>query len=62
MGRAAWGSGLWFLRTCCTCSATSRAPTLCDPLDRSPPGSSVHGTLPGRNLEQDPTLRRLSMG
>ena len=24
-------------------------PTLCDPLDRIPPGSSVHGIFPGKN-------------
>ena len=24
-------------------------PTLCDPIDCSPPGSSVHGDSPGRN-------------
>ena len=26
-------------------------PTLCDPVDRSPPGSSVHGILQARILE-----------
>ena len=26
-------------------------PTLCDPVDYSPPGSSVHGILQGRTLE-----------
>ena len=26
-------------------------PTLCDPLDRSPPGSPVHGDSPGKNPE-----------
>ena len=26
-------------------------PTLCDPIDSSPPGSSVHGILPARVLE-----------
>ena len=26
-------------------------PTLCDPMDRSPPGSSVHGLLQARTLE-----------
>ena len=26
-------------------------PTLCDPMDRSPPGSSVHGILQARILE-----------
>ena len=26
-------------------------PTLCDPIDGSPPGSSVHGILQARTLE-----------
>ena len=26
-------------------------PTLCDPMDNSPPGSSVHGILQARTLE-----------
>ena len=26
-------------------------PTLCDPMDSSPPGSSVHGILQARTLE-----------
>ena len=26
-------------------------PTLCDPVDSSPPGSSVHGILPAKILE-----------
>ena len=26
-------------------------PTLCDPIDGSPPGSSIHGTLQARILE-----------
>ena len=26
-------------------------PTLCDPVDRSPPGSSIHGILQARILE-----------
>ena len=30
---------------------TQLCPTLCDPMDRSPPGSSVHGILQGRILE-----------
>ena len=28
------------------------SPTLCDPMDCSPPGSSVHGILQARILEQ----------
>ena len=31
--------------TVCPCSAAQSCPTLCDPMDCSPPGSSVHGVL-----------------
>ena len=31
---------------------TQSCPTLCDPMDRSPPGSSVRGILQARILEQ----------
>ena len=31
------------------CLVTQSSPTLCDPLDRSPPGTSVHGDSPGKN-------------
>jgi len=30
---------------------TQLCPTLCDPMDYSPPGSPVHGILQGRTLE-----------
>ena len=30
-------------------SLFSHGPTLCDPMDCSPPGSSVHGDYPGKN-------------
>ena len=33
------------------CSVTQSCPTLCDPMDCSPPGSSVHGIVPARILE-----------
>ena len=33
---------------CCAYSL-SHVPTLCDPMDCSPPGSSVHGDSPGKN-------------
>ena len=36
---------------CCCCSAAKLCPTLCDPMDCSPPGSSVHGVLQARILE-----------
>ena len=32
-------------------SVTKSCPTLCDPMDRGPPGSSVHGILQARILE-----------
>ena len=33
------------------CSAAQSCPTLCDPMDCSPPGSSAHGILQARMLE-----------
>jgi len=33
------------------CSAAQSCPTLCDPRDCNPPGSSVHGILQARILE-----------
>ena len=33
----------------CVCLVTQLCPTLCDPMDCSPPGSSVHGDSPGKN-------------
>ena len=35
----------------CVCSIAQPCPTLCDPMDCSPPGSSVHGILQARRLE-----------
>ena len=40
---------LW--RTVCVCLVTQAYPTPCDPMDCSPPGSSVHGILQTRILE-----------
>ena len=39
-----------FILSCCVLVAQS-CPTLCDPMDYSPPGSSVHGILQARILE-----------
>ena len=36
----------------CGCSASQSCPTLCDPMDCSQPGSSVHGILQARILER----------
>ena len=33
----------------CECLVTQSRPTLCDPMDCSLPGSSVHGDSPGKN-------------
>ena len=35
----------------CACSVALSCRTLCDPMDYSPPGSSVHGIIPARILE-----------
>ena len=40
-----------FSKHMCACSATQLYLTLCDPMDCSPPGSSVHGILQARILE-----------
>ena len=36
---------------CCCCLVTQSCPTLCDPMNCSPPASSVHGILQARILE-----------
>ena len=33
----------------CSCLVAQLCPTLCDPVDCSPPGSSIHGDSPGKN-------------
>ena len=35
---------------CCRCSVAKSCPTLCDPMDCSPPGSSIHGISQARIL------------
>ena len=40
-----------FLKDLCVSVCVQSCPTLCDPMDCSPPGSSVHGTLQARILE-----------
>ena len=37
---------------CVLRSVAQSRPTLCDPLDNSPPGSSLHGIFQARILEQ----------
>ena len=36
---------------CCSAKSRQSCPTLCDPIDGSPPGSSIHGILQSRRLE-----------
>ena len=49
------GVGCHFLLQCmkvkCESEVTQSCPTLCDPIDSSPPGSSVHGLFQARVLE-----------
>ena len=44
--RRDWSS---WSKMCCVHLVTQSCPTLCNPLDCSPPGSSVHGDSPGQN-------------
>ena len=38
---------------CCAVLNFQACPTLCDPMDCSPPGSSAHGDSPGKNTGVD---------
>ena len=40
-----------FVAACCYCLVAQSCLTLCDPMDCSLPGSSVHGILQARTLE-----------
>ena len=42
-----WNSFLF--RLVIVCLVTQLYPTFCNPMDGSPPGSSVHGDSPGKN-------------
>ena len=44
---------LWLveIHACMPAESLQPCPTLCDPVDSSPPGSSVHGILQARTLE-----------
>ena len=46
-------NGLWGLLVVCSAAAKSLqlCPTLCDPIDGSPPGPAVPGILQARTLE-----------
>ena len=45
------GQPLWSLGTCVHAKLLRLCLTLCNPMDYSPPGSSVHGILQARILE-----------
>ena len=40
-----------YFQCVCVCTVTQLCLTLCNPMDSSPPGSSVHGILPARILK-----------
>ena len=46
------GDSLTFLLVCVCVKSLQSCPPLCDPVDCSPPGSSVHGSLWARILER----------
>ena len=50
------GIGLYINFMCMCVLVSQSCPTLCDPMDCSPPGSSVHGILQERILEWVATL------
>ena len=43
------GSKTLHIRECVHAKSLQSCPTRCDPMDCSPPGSSVHGDSPGKN-------------
>ena len=45
------GDVIFLNHLCCACLVTQSRPTLCNSMDCSPPGSSVHGILQARILE-----------
>ena len=46
-----WLINSFFSYICCCCLVAKPCPTLCDPMDYSPPGSTVHGIFQARTLE-----------
>ena len=44
------GNPVQMSEMCCVCLAAQLCLTLWDPMDCSPPGSSVHGDSPGKNI------------
>ena len=50
-GKPHLSSRCWLINVCCCYLVTQSCPTVCDLMDYSPPGSSVHGILQARILE-----------
>ena len=46
---AIWEAFNWAYEFACVCLVAQSCPTLCNLVDYSPPGSSVHGDSPGKN-------------
>ena len=46
-----WEAQAFIISLCCAmlCLVAQSCPTLCNPMDCSPPGSFVHGNSPGKN-------------
>ena len=49
--RRDWRKRHYCRLVCCFCSVAKLCPTLCDPVNCSPPGSSVHGIFQARILK-----------
>ena len=45
------GEEVWLQSACMCAQSLQSYPTLCDAMDCSPPGSSIHGILQARILE-----------
>ena len=46
-----YGCESWTIKKAAAAKSLQSCPTLCDPIDSSPPGSSVHGIFQARVLE-----------
>ena len=47
-----WGSNIWHNAAAAAAKSLRSCPTLCDPIDSSPPGPTVPGILQARTLER----------
>ena len=48
---SSWSCFCWLYAAAAAAKFLQSCPTLCDPIDRSPPGSSIHGIFQARILE-----------